>query len=47
MLDVQLSINVFLGRETDPEIVERADMNFDGTITVLDVQLCVNAFLGI
>lgn len=46
VLDVQLSVNVFLGTETDPGIVGRSDVNGDGAVDVLDVQLVVNQFLG-
>jgi hypothetical protein len=46
VLDVQLCVNVFLGSETDPGIVARADVNSDGSVNVLDVQLVVNTFLG-
>ena len=46
VLDVQLSVNVFLGTETDPEIVARADINSDNSVDVLDVQIVVNTFLG-
>ncbi len=46
VLDVQLSVNVFLGTESDPSIVARADINSDGSVNVLDLQLCVNLFLG-
>jgi hypothetical protein len=45
VLDVQLCVNVFLGSQTDPEIVARADVNHDGSVNVLDVQVIVNAFL--
>lgn len=45
ILDVQLTVNVFLGTETDPGIVARADVNGDGSVDVLDVQGVVNAFL--
>jgi hypothetical protein len=45
MLDVQLCVDVFLGLETDPEIVAFADVNVDGTVDVLDVQAIVNAYL--
>ena len=46
VLDVQLSVNVFLGTEKDPGIVGRSDVNGDGAVDVLDVQLVVNRFLG-
>ncbi len=46
VLDVQLSVNVFLGTETDPAIVARADVNSDGSVDVLDVQIVVNKVLG-
>lgn len=46
MLDVQLCVNVFLGTQTDPGIVARADVNGDGVVNVLDVQTVVNAFLN-
>ena len=45
VLDVQLCVNVFLGVETDPEVVARADVNDDGAVNVLDVQRIVNVFL--
>jgi M6 family metalloprotease-like protein len=45
VLDVQLIVNVFLGSQTDPEIVARADVNGDGAVNVLDVQAIVNAYL--
>jgi hypothetical protein len=45
VLDVQLIVNVFLGTQTDPEIVARADVNGDGAVNVLDVQAIVNAYL--
>jgi hypothetical protein len=45
-LDVQLAVNVFLGTQTDPEIVSRADVNGDGAVNVLDVQLIANIFLS-
>jgi hypothetical protein len=40
-----LCVNVFLGTQTDPEIVAAADVNGDGKVNVLDVQQIVNAFL--
>ena len=45
VLDVQLCVNVFLGVQTDPDIVARADVNNDGAVNVLDVQRIVNMFL--
>jgi hypothetical protein len=45
VLDVQLCVNVFLGTQTDPGIVARADVNGDGAVNVLDVQAIVNAYL--
>ena len=45
MLDIQLCVNVFLGVQTDPVIVARADVNGDGAVNVLDVQRIVNVFL--
>jgi hypothetical protein len=45
VLDVQLIVNVFLGSQTDPEIVARSDVNGDGQVNVLDVQAVVNAYL--
>lgn len=47
VLDVQLCVNVFLGAETDPGIMARANVNADAGVDVLDVQLIVNLFLGI
>ena len=46
VLDAQLCVNVFLGTETDPDIVARADVNSDESVDVLDVQIVVNTFLG-
>jgi hypothetical protein len=45
ILDVQLWINVFLGIETDADLVSRADVNKDGSINVLDVQQLTNLIL--
>ena len=42
-MDVELCVDVFFGTETDPEIVNRADINGDGTVDVLDVQAILNA----
>jgi len=46
VLDVQLCVNVFLGIQTDPDIVARADVNGDSAVNVLDVQRIVNTFLA-
>ncbi len=46
VVDVQLSVNVFLGTETDAGMVTRSDVNPDGTVNVVDVQLIVNIFLA-
>jgi hypothetical protein len=46
VLDIQLCVNVFLGVETDPAIVDRSDLNGDAAVNVLDVQLLVNLFLA-
>jgi len=46
VLDVQLSVNVFLGTETDPGIVDRADVNSDGSVNVLYVQIIANIVLS-
>ena len=46
VLDAQLCVNVFLGSETDPEIVSRADVNGDAAVNVIDVQIIVNSYLG-
>jgi hypothetical protein len=45
VLDVQQCVNVFLGSQTDPGIVARADVNGDGSVNVLDVQAIINAYL--
>jgi hypothetical protein len=44
-VDVQLAVNIFLGIETDPDRIARADVNGDGAVDVLDVQGVVNVFL--
>jgi hypothetical protein len=46
VLDVQLCVNVILGTEDDPGIVERGDANGDGDVNVLDVQIIVNFVLS-
>ena len=46
VIDVQLCVNVFLGLETNPDIIARADVNDDGSVNVIDVQRVVNVFLG-
>jgi len=46
VLDVQISVNVFLGTETESGVVGRSDINGDNSVDVLDVQLVVNQFLG-
>jgi hypothetical protein len=46
VLDVQLTVNVFLGVETDAGVVLRADVNADGSVDVIDVQQVVNLFLA-
>ena len=45
-MDVQLAVNVFLGTQTDPAIVARADVNGDGAVNVLDVQAIANIYLS-
>lgn len=44
-LDVQICVNVFLGSEIDPAILERADVNRDGLVNTLDIQQIVNQSL--
>jgi subtilisin family serine protease len=46
ILDVQLCVNVFLGAESEPAVVDRADTNGDGRLDILDVQGVVNVFLA-
>ena len=46
VVDVQLCVNVFLGLETNPDIIARADVNNDGSVNIIDVQRIVNVFLG-
>ncbi len=46
MLDAQLCVNVFLGSEEDPQVVAQADVNGDGAVDVLDVQLIANIILS-
>jgi hypothetical protein len=46
VLDIQLCVNVILGTEKDPTIVDAADVNQDGMVNVLDVQWTVNVFLA-
>jgi len=46
VLDVQLCVNVVLGLETNPELVLRADVNADGSLDVLDLQVVINTYLN-
>ncbi|MCJ7567860.1 MAG: PQQ-binding-like beta-propeller repeat protein, partial [Anaerolineales bacterium] len=46
ILDLQLTINVFLGIENDPGITARADVNGDGIVNILDVQQLANLILS-
>jgi hypothetical protein len=39
-------VNVALAVETDPAVIDRADLNGDEAVNVLDVQLLVNLFLA-
>ena len=41
--DVGLCVEIILGRESNPTIANRADVDGDGRITVLDLQLLINA----
>jgi hypothetical protein len=44
-LDVRLCVNVILGLESDPEVIERADTNLDETVNTLDLQQIIDAAL--
>lgn len=44
--DVNLAINVMLGKEQDATIVARADMDGNGSVDVSDINLVINAMLG-
>lgn len=46
VLDVQLGVNVYLGTETQTQVVSQADVNQDGEVNVLDIQIIVNAVLS-
>jgi hypothetical protein len=46
VLDLQLCVNVYLGTETNPQIVSRADVDGDSAVNVLDVQLIANIVLS-
>lgn len=45
-IDANLCTNVFLKKETRSDIVERADVNDDGKVTITDLQQIVNRMLG-
>lgn len=45
-LDVDLCVDVILGRDQDPGISDRADVNFDGGVDVLDLQRIINLAVG-
>jgi hypothetical protein len=40
-------VNVLLGLETDQAVIARADLDGDGTATILDLQRLVNILLGL
>lgn len=46
VIDVQLVVNVILGTETDPAVVDRSDVTGDDRVDVLDVQTVINLILG-
>ncbi len=46
VIDVQLGVNVYLGTETQTQVVSQADVNQDGEVNVLDIQIIVNAVLS-
>lgn len=46
-LDVQLSIDVALGVETDGQVFLRADLNQDGDVDIVDLQKLVNLYLSL
>jgi hypothetical protein len=45
-LDLQLAADVLLGRNPDPILAERADMNGDDFVDSLDIQRIVNIYIG-
>jgi hypothetical protein len=46
-LDLQLCINVILGIEKDPIILQRVDVNLDGETDEVDLQIIVEEVLGV
>jgi hypothetical protein len=46
VLDLQICANVFIGAETDPVLVQRADVNGDEVVDVFDVQQIAQKILG-
>jgi hypothetical protein len=46
IVDVQITINVILGTETQPTALARSDVNQDGRVDVLDTQLVINVILA-
>ena len=46
VLDLQLCVNVYLGVETDPTVVERADVNEDDVVDISDVEQVIGRFMG-
>jgi pectate lyase len=46
ILDLQLCVNVSLGKEIRPEVVNRADLNRDGEVNLEDVKMIGNVILG-
>ena len=45
VIDLQRAINVVLNIETDPAVVIQADINIDGVVNALDLQLIINITL--
>jgi len=47
IIDIQISVNIFLGIENDSAKKTRANMDNTGEVTISDIQKIVNLFLGI
>jgi len=45
--DIQLTINIFLGTETNPDYLKRSDLSQDGKADILDIQNIINLVLNI
>jgi hypothetical protein len=46
-IDVQLCVNAFLGTETSPDIIARADINNDGIVDLEDMEMVIEEIIRV